>query len=192
VISEAYVELDGHLVRKRRGGLRKIDMSVGTSLVPKDVAAVLDAVATIAQQAIPGAVGASVTRLRGDGAATEAASGRWDADGVTGSLSVPIPVEDGVVRSLNAFTDRVRGFTPADRRALTMLAGTAAVALMTLELGAPGSRSRAVIDQARGVVMNDKRCTPAQALGSLVGTARDAGRSLHDVSADLVRSAITL
>ena len=167
-------------------------MSVSSSLVPKDVAAVLDAVATIAQRAIPGAVGASVTRLRGDEAATEAASRPWAVEGVMSSLSVPIPVEDdGAVRSLNAYTGRPQGFTLADRRALTMLAGTAAIALMTVELGAPGSRSHAVIDRAKGIVMNDKRCTPAQALESLVGAARDAGRSLQDVAVDLVDSTIT-
>ncbi|MDX6199515.1 MAG: hypothetical protein QOJ79_2666 [Actinomycetota bacterium] len=110
------------------------------------------------------------------------------ARGARSSLSVPIPVDDGgVVGSLNAFSLMPDAFSEVDENALTRLAGTAAAALMTADIGSFLHRSRAVVDQARGIVMFAEGCTSDQALQSLRHTAHESGRSLRQVCGDLIR-----
>jgi hypothetical protein len=111
------------------------------------------------------------------------------ARGALSSVSIPLPVDDdGVVGSLTAFGTSVGGFTPTDEHALMRLAGTAAAALMTADIGSFVGRSRAVVDQAKGIVMTNEHCSAAVALDSLRRTAGESGRSLHEVAADVIRS----
>jgi GAF domain-containing protein len=68
------------------------------------------------------------------------------ARGAGSAMSVPVPVDhDGVLASLNAFAVRADGFTVDDEQALTRLAGTAAAALMTADIGGFIDRSKAAI-----------------------------------------------
>jgi GAF domain-containing protein len=108
--------------------------------------------------------------------------------GARSSLSLPIPSDDnGVVCSLNAFSQQVAGFGAADRELLVRVAGAAAAALSTVDsLQAPWP-VRAVVDQARGIVMATEHCTATEALDILTGRADAAGATLRAVSADLVR-----
>jgi GAF domain-containing protein len=110
--------------------------------------------------------------------------------GARSSISVPIPVDDdGVVGSLTAFGTGTAGFTPTDRNALTRLAGTAAAALMTADIASYVGRSRALVDQAKGIVMTSERCSPADALDRLRRRAGESGRSLHEVAGDVISAA---
>jgi hypothetical protein len=112
------------------------------------------------------------------------------ANGVGSSMSVPIPVDDGgLVGSLNAFSRSIDAFTTTDENALTRLAGTAAAALLTVDIGGFVGRSRAVVDQAKGIVMNGEHCTAAQALDVLRRRAGVSGRSLPEVAGDVIETA---
>jgi hypothetical protein len=105
-------------------------------------------------------------------------------------LSVPIPVDDhGLVGSLNAFAVGSHAFAPADQQALARLAGTAAASLASPDAGGAGTGARAMIDQAKGVVMVAEHCTPEQAFDSLRRTADASGESLRDVAAGVLRAA---
>jgi GAF domain-containing protein len=129
---------------------------------------------------------------------TDAASeARWPAyvaaslaRGVLSSTSIPIPVDDdGVVGSLNAFATESHAFTAADRDGLTQLAGTAATALTTVDTGDAPRRMRAVVDQAKGIVMNAEGCSAPEALDRMTLLGRDSDRTLREVAADVVLAA---
>jgi AmiR/NasT family two-component response regulator len=46
--------------------------------------------------------------------------------------------------------------------------------------------NRAVIEQAKGILMGDRRCTAEQAFEILTGLSRDTDRTLRDVAQALV------
>jgi hypothetical protein len=108
--------------------------------------------------------------------------------GAMSSLSLPIPVaDDGVMSSLNAFSLQAGAFDVADRLLLQRVAGAAAAALTRSDPTNAAWPARAVVDQARGIVMATERCTSAEALEILAGRADAAGLTLRTVAADLVR-----
>ena len=47
-------------------------------------------------------------------------------------------------------------------------------------------RSRAVIEQAKGIIMGQRRCTAEEAFEALVTMSQDANRKLRDIAHDLV------
>jgi AmiR/NasT family two-component response regulator len=49
--------------------------------------------------------------------------------------------------------------------------------------------SRAVIEQAKGIIMGDRRCTAAEAFAILTKLSQDTNRKLRDVAAALVTKA---
>jgi AmiR/NasT family two-component response regulator len=46
--------------------------------------------------------------------------------------------------------------------------------------------SAAVIEQAKGIIMSDRRCAPGEAFAILTTMARDTGRSIRDVARALL------
>ncbi|MDT7537087.1 MAG: hypothetical protein QOI82_672 [Actinomycetota bacterium] len=109
------------------------------------------------------------------------------ATGTLSSLSMPIPIDDdGVVAALNAFASTTDAFTAADQVAMRRLAGTAAAALTTVPIGGAPLRTRAVVDQAKGIVMSTEHCSAKQALDVLGSRAGMTGTSLLSVAEALV------
>jgi AmiR/NasT family two-component response regulator len=49
--------------------------------------------------------------------------------------------------------------------------------------------NRAVIEQAKGIIMGERRCTPDEAFKILAKLSQDTNRELRDVAAALVASA---
>ena len=49
--------------------------------------------------------------------------------------------------------------------------------------------SRAVIEQAKGIIMGDHRCAPDEAFAILTKLSQDTNRKLRDVAAALVTTA---
>jgi AmiR/NasT family two-component response regulator len=49
--------------------------------------------------------------------------------------------------------------------------------------------NRAVIEQAKGIIMGDRRCTPDQAFAILTKLSQDSNRKLRDVATALVEKA---
>ncbi|MDT7546945.1 MAG: hypothetical protein QOE99_3055 [Actinomycetota bacterium] len=109
------------------------------------------------------------------------------AEGALSSMSIPIPVDDGVVASINAYATHVDAFGHADHARLRKLAAVAAVVLSTGQ--EPPVRLRDVVDQAKGIVMSEQHCSAELALDVLAARALERGCSLRDAAVDLVHAA---
>jgi hypothetical protein len=112
---------------------------------------------------------------------------RWPAyaaaaieGGALSSLSVPVPVDDAVVASMNAYATEPHAFTDDDSTRLLRLAAVAATALATAT--DPPLRSRAVVDQAKGILMHQHACTAGEALDRLAEIATANGQSLREAA----------
>ncbi|MFI6272275.1 GAF and ANTAR domain-containing protein [Micromonospora zamorensis] len=128
---------------------------------------------------------------------------QWAARAVQGgalsSLSIGFPIQETVLGALNIYGVKPGAF---DDDAVTLaqtFAGYAAVALAnahlydtTATLAAQmqsAMQSRAVIEQAKGIIMGERRCTPDEAFAVLAKVSQDSNRKLRDVAAALVERA---
>jgi GAF domain-containing protein len=119
--------------------------------------------------------------------------------GVNSSLSIGLPVQDTVTGALNIYATKPDAF---DDDAIVLgqtFAGYAAVALANAHLYDTTASlaqqmqaamdSRAVIEQAKGIIMAERRCTADQAFSILTKLSQDTNRKLRDVAAALVAGA---
>jgi GAF domain-containing protein len=119
--------------------------------------------------------------------------------GVNSSLSIGLPVQDTVTGALNIYATKPDAF---DDDAIILgqtFAGYAAVALANAHLYDTTATlaqqmqaamdSRAVIEQAKGIIMGDRRCTAEEAFRILTKVSQDTNRKLRDVAAALVARA---
>jgi GAF domain-containing protein len=119
--------------------------------------------------------------------------------GAGSSMSIPVPVQGEVSGALNIYGAEARAF---DARALetgTALAAYASVALANIHLyEARGQvaeqlqsamQSRAVIEQAKGILMGARRCTADEAFAILADLSQRSNRKLRDVAQALVQEA---
>ncbi|SCG61995.1 GAF and ANTAR domain-containing protein [Micromonospora zamorensis] len=128
---------------------------------------------------------------------------QWAAQAVQGgalsSLSIGFPIQETVLGALNIYGVKPGAF---DDDAVTLaqtFAGYAAVALAnahlydtTATLAAQmqsAMQSRAVIEQAKGIIMGERRCTPDEAFAVLAKVSQDSNRKLRDVASALVERA---
>ena len=132
-----------------------------------------------------------------------AADPRWDgwaaeaaAAGSGSTLSIGLPILDSVHGALNLYGGPPRAFgEPAVRFAQTF-ASSAAVVLANAHLYDSTARlarhmraameNRAVIEQAKGIIMGERRCTPDEAFAILTRISQDSNRKVRDVAAALV------
>jgi GAF domain-containing protein len=119
--------------------------------------------------------------------------------GAQSSLSIGLPVHEKVTGALNIYATEPQAF---DDDAITLaqsFAGYAAVALANVYLYETQAtlaahmqkamESRAAIEQAKGIIMGDRRCTPAEAFAILSKLSQDTNRKLRDVANALVTKA---
>jgi GAF domain-containing protein len=121
------------------------------------------------------------------------------AAGARSSLSVGLPIEDQVDAALNLYGKLEAAFDEESVQLAESFAGYAAVALANANLYAVTARlaqqlqtamvSRAVIEQAKGIVMGRRRCTAEEAFAVLTKVSQDTNRKLRDVAATLVAQA---
>jgi len=116
--------------------------------------------------------------------------------GITGTLSVGLPVEQRTIGALNLYSSAGRPFDESSRELAQTFAAYAAVAVAnagvyasTAELARNLQRaldSRAVIDQAKGILMARHRLTPDGAFALLSERSQHANRKLRDLAAEIV------
>ncbi|MBG6100187.1 MULTISPECIES: GAF and ANTAR domain-containing protein [Micromonospora] len=128
---------------------------------------------------------------------------QWATQAVQGgahsSLSIGFTIQESVLGALNIYGVKPSAF---DDEAVTLaqtFAGYAAVALAnahlydaTASLAAQmqlAMQSRAVIEQAKGIIMGERRCTPDEAFAVLAKVSQDSNRKLREVAAALVERA---
>lgn len=120
--------------------------------------------------------------------------------GVRGSLSVPLEVESAVVGAVNIYTSEPDAFDENVVEVAYDLAHYAGVvATATDELNRATTlaqqlqramESRAVIEQAKGILMAQRRCNAEAAFQVLVRLSQDSHRKLRDVAQLLVEHTI--
>ena len=116
--------------------------------------------------------------------------------GVLSSLSVPVKLPEPVGAAINLYSRRDAAFDAEAVELAETLAGYAGVALANMHLYEAQSQvaenlrialeSRAVIEQAKGILMAERRVSADDAFQLLVGLSQDTNRKLRDVAAALV------
>lgn len=116
--------------------------------------------------------------------------------GVRSSLSLPLHTDSEVVGALNIYATRPRTFGPPEQlvggrfadeasRALTLAVRLAEHSEMSAHLQA-ALASRAVIDQALGIIMGQNRCSADEAFEVLRTASQNRNVKLRDIAADMV------
>jgi GAF domain-containing protein len=116
--------------------------------------------------------------------------------GVGSTLSVPLPVQRQVIGSLNLYAEGRSAFDGPARALAERFGAYAAVAIANTHLYmsavelsdqmTQAMESRAVIEQAKGVLIGQRRCTADEAFDVLVNLSQSSNRKLRDVAAILI------
>jgi GAF domain-containing protein len=122
-----------------------------------------------------------------------------NAEGVLSTLSLPLIVGGDGLGALNLYSDIESGFDDVDERMGTVFATHASVTLANaraywaneemrrnLEIALD---SRAVIDQAKGVLMGQQGCSAEKAFDVLRRASQRENRKLHDIAQEIVEQA---
>ena len=118
------------------------------------------------------------------------------AQGAGSSLSIPVPLQREVAAALNIYSRRAGAFDEGGIDVALTFAAYAGVALANMHLyQAQGRvaeqlqtamRSRAVIEQAKGVLMGQRACSAQEAFDVLVQMSQVENRKLRDVAQAIV------
>ena len=121
--------------------------------------------------------------------------------GAGSSLSIPVPLQREVSAALNIYSTDRDAFDDNAVELASTFAAYAGVALANTHLyEAQGQvaeqlrtamQSRAVIEQAKGILIGQRRCTPQEAFDILVRLSQDTNRRLRDVAEALLAQAMT-
>ena len=119
--------------------------------------------------------------------------------GAHSSVSIGLPVQEAVTGALNVYATKPQAF---DNDAIVLaqtFAGYAAVAVANAHLYdsqatlaqqmQAAMESRAVIEQAKGIIMSERRCSAEEAFAVLSKVSQQTNRKVRDVAAALVASA---
>ncbi|MGC4868519.1 GAF and ANTAR domain-containing protein [Micromonospora sp. DT53] len=116
--------------------------------------------------------------------------------GVGSSVSIGMPIQEAVVGALNVYARTPHAFDDDTVALLETFAAYAAVALANAQLYESTANlarqmqdamaSRAVIEQAKGIIMAERRCTATEAFNVLAKVSQDSNRKLRDVAQTLV------
>jgi GAF domain-containing protein len=120
------------------------------------------------------------------------------AHGVRSSLSLPLIVDGNSVGALNLYTPIQHEFTEAEVARASAFAAQTSIALtivlrhadqVTLEDQLRETlATRAVIDQALGIVMGQRGCTASEAFAVLRDASQHRNRKLHEIAAELIET----
>lgn len=118
------------------------------------------------------------------------------ASGARSSMSFPIAARTDTAGALNLYSPQPHGFDDADLSALRALASQATGAIVLAQRMARSQqftrdvqqalRSRAVIDQAVGIIMAQQRCPSPEAFAILRSASQSRNVKLRDLCAELI------
>jgi GAF domain-containing protein len=121
--------------------------------------------------------------------------------GACSSLSIGLPVQEAVTGALNVYATKPHAFDEDALAVAQTFASYAEVAMANAYLYNAKTtlaqhmeiamRSRAVIEQAKGIIMGDRRCSADEAFTILSKLSQDTNHRLRDVAAALVKRATT-
>ena len=120
------------------------------------------------------------------------------AGGIRSSLSVALPLQEAVIGALNIYATAPGAFDGEAAELAQTFAGYAAVAIANARLYQTTAtlaenmrramETRAVIEQAKGILIAQQHCTPEYAFELLTRLSQVSHRKLRDCAADLVAS----
>ncbi len=120
------------------------------------------------------------------------------AHGIGSSLSSPLPFQSATIGALNSYAGRPHAFGEDDVAAAEQVASWIALAIGNAEAAARTSdelehlriamQSRAVIEQAKGILIERHRITEQQAFTLLTHASQRSNVKLRDVADELVRT----
>jgi GAF domain-containing protein len=142
--------------------------------------------------------------VRIDSMSTEQRWADWTSEaskhGAGSSMSIPVPVQREVAAALNIYGTKEQAFDDDAAELALTFAAYAGVALANMHLyEAQGQvaeqlqaamQSRAVIEQAKGILMGERRCNADEAFNILVRLSQDTNRKLREVAEALVAKAV--
>jgi GAF domain-containing protein len=118
--------------------------------------------------------------------------------GVHSTLSLPLTVNGDTRGALNLYAGTAHAFGPTEQQHAELFAGPASAALTVVtrqvhqvqlsEQLRDALATRAVIDQALGVLMGHNSCDSDTAFAILRESSQHQNRKLHDVAADIVKT----
>ncbi len=128
---------------------------------------------------------------------------RWPAfvstardQGVLATLSIPLGNGEAVMGALNLYSSTEGEYDAASRDLACRFADQLGVAVASVTLYAEGyelaqqlqqaMESRAVIEQAKGILMAAQRCGPDAAFDILVRASQNQNRKLRAIAAEIV------
>ena len=116
--------------------------------------------------------------------------------GILSSLSVPLPVQEEVLGAINVYSREADVFDEEAVESGRRFAAYAAVAIANAQLYRSASdaadhmrramESRAVIEQAKGILMAQRRCGPAEAFDLLVAASQRQNIKLRVLAEQVV------
>jgi GAF domain-containing protein len=116
--------------------------------------------------------------------------------GSLSSLSAPVPVREALHGGLNLYALEAGAFDDDARDVAITFASYAAVAVHNMHLYEStrelaenldiAMRSRAVIEQAKGILMSQRRCDAAEAFNLLAAASQRSNRKLRDIAQAIV------
>ena len=116
--------------------------------------------------------------------------------GSLSSLSVPVPVRKTIHGALNLYAVEAKAFDDEARDTARAFASYVAVAVQNMQLYETtrelaenldaAMRSRAVIEQAKGILMSQRRCDATEAFGILATASQRSNRKLRDIAQAIV------
>ena len=116
--------------------------------------------------------------------------------GAGSSLSIPVPVQREVSAALNIYSTQSNAFDGDAVELASTFAAYAGVGLANMHLYEAQGKvaeqlqaamaSRAVIEQAKGILMGQRGCSAERAFDVLVKLSQDTNRKLRDVAQALV------
>lgn len=123
------------------------------------------------------------------------------AKGIGSTLSVPLPVQGRVIGALNMYASKPEAFDGTAVKLTKDFGAYAAVAITNTSLYLSASQlaeqmtaalaSRAGIEQAKGMLMAQRKCSADEAFDLLVKLSQQTNRKLHAVAAALVEHSIS-
>jgi GAF domain-containing protein len=119
--------------------------------------------------------------------------------GIHSTLSLPLVVDHGTVGAMNLYSRTDRSFGIDDREAAMQFAAQAAIVLanaqvywdarqLSTRLG-EAMKSRAAIEQAKGVLMGAQRCGPEEAFELLTRASQRENVKLREIARRIVEGA---
>ena len=119
--------------------------------------------------------------------------------GMRSSMSIPLAIGGRAIGALNMYAFETHAFKEADLDVAKTFASHAAITLANVQVYesavqlsenlTEAMKSRAVIEQAKGMIMMQRHCTADEAFQTLVAASQSRNKKLRDIAQEVVEAA---